>query len=196
MQFNKSSGQVSRVLIIMGIVILLAAVVVYFGIKFAAGKKATNTVDNTVATVPEPPKPVYDVAIGEVQFTLVSARDLGNLLVDTKSGYHQNISTTEKFIQVVITAQNTGKMNTEQYIWSLGNIVDSDGRIFNQIGSAGYYFQPNPDWCGAILKPDFTPKTCVRIYEVAKGSNELKVQVNAPQAKGKDPVLLDLYITK
>ncbi len=196
MKFHKSSGQVSRVLIILGVVLILAAVIVYFGIRFAANKKTvSNTTANTTTQAVEPPAPVYDVTVGDLEFHVISALDLGSVLIDNKSGYHQNLTTTEKFIEVTITAQNKGKVNSDQYVWSLGNIVDSDGRVFNQIGNAGYYFQPQPDLCGALLKPEFAPTPCTRIYEVAKISTKLAVQIIAPLPKGQTtPIYLDLHV--
>ena len=59
---------------------------------------------------PEPPKPVYEVTLGDVRFLLQSSEDLGKV-IKSKSQYEKDLTTTEKFIKVVIAAQNKGKNN-------------------------------------------------------------------------------------
>jgi len=78
----------------------------------------------------------------------------------------------------------------------MNEVYDIDGRVFHQIGYAADYFLPRPNGCGWTLKPGFSPTICGGIFEVAKGSNELKVKIYGPQEKGAEPVFLDLPVTK
>ena len=71
-----------------------------------------------------------------------------------------------------------GLANTEANSWTLENIVDSEGRNF--VPLQGYNvapWLPNPDTCGALLKPAFNPTPCTKIYEVSKGSTGLKIRI-------------------
>ncbi|HLD70366.1 MAG TPA: hypothetical protein VI937_00545 [Negativicutes bacterium] len=195
------SGQASRVIIILAIILLLAGVLVYFGIKFATKDKqdgqtteTTQTTDENgelVEPVKEPPKPVYEAQMGDIKISMVGAYDMGNRLVLNN---FQHGATTEKFIMVTIEAQNKGKTDIGQGQWGMGNMIDSQERVYNQIGASANPFIPQPDLCGALLKPEFTPSRCTRIFEVARVSGGLKVQINGPQKKGDGPVYLDLGI--
>lgn len=202
-KINKSSGQVSRLLLVLAIVILVAGIITYLVIKMAerppkpAGP-ATPTVE----------LPVYDKTLGNVRFVFESARNLGNILraaeaVNTVYATQKDLSTTEKFIEVTIGAQNKGKANIEQGSWDMENIVDKDGREF--IPMDAYIVNPwlpITDLCGDLLKPAFNPLPCTKIYEVAKGSTELKIRVKTGQdntagsfSAGKvDVFLIDLIV--
>ena len=142
-------------------------------------------VRNTKPVAPPPPppkpKPVYEKDIGDIRFKLVQAVDLGNTLKASDSflkGYKNNVTTTEKFIKVVVSAQNIGKKEISSNSWGVGNIIDSDGRIFSPLE---YWKQkpwlPPDNQCGTKLKPGFTPKLCTQIYEVAKISKKLKIEI-------------------
>lgn len=192
------SGQASRIIIILAVVLLLAGVLVYFGIKYAKSGKNPTSVNSQETTEPSPPpvpKPVYEVQMGDIKIILLGAYDLGNALYDSRSGYHQDVFTTDRFIMVTVQAQNKGKVDTQANMWSLGAMIDSEQRVFNQIGDRAAFFIPLPDMCGALLKPEFEPSRCTKIFEVSKVSKGLKVQVNGPMEKGKtDPVYIDLNI--
>ncbi len=193
--FHKESGQVSRTLIILGFVVLLMTGVVYGVIRLAAGKKARLAQEeaNQLANV-EPPKPVYEIQLEDVRFLFDSAIDLGPVIKATKTS-QVDLRTTEKFIYVTIRAQNKGLGQLPRYTWNIGNIIDSTGRNFIPDDSA-YTFLPNPDLCGAILKPEFEPTPCTKIYQVSKASTNLKVEVNyVPQNSSKPKTaLLDLNV--
>ena len=97
---------------------------------------------------------------------------------------------------MVVGAQNKSKVNLPQYSWDLGNIVDEEGRNFVPITNQAYFWLPVPDLCGALLKPEFDPIPCTRLYEVSKESTKLKIQVltlSATSSK-KDQALLDLNV--
>ena len=193
------SGQASRIIIILAVVLLLAGVLVYFGIKYAkSGKNPTSTGGDqktAESVTPLVPKPVYEVQMGDIKISLLGAYNLGNSLYDSRSGYHQDVFTTDRFVMVTVQAQNKGKVDVAQGSWSLGAMIDSEQRVFNQIGDKASYFIPIPDMCGALLKPEFEPSRCTKIFEVSKVSKGLKVQINGPMEKGKtDPVYIDLNI--
>ena len=208
MNFNKSfgsrlqnnrgpsmeSGQISKVLLIGAVIVLVVIVIIYSAIKFTTTKKQSSKSETTTETAepPEPPKPIYEVTLGDIRFLLESSGDLGNTL-KSKTSYEKDFTTTEKFIRVVIGAQNKSKNNIAQYSWDVGNIVDSEGRNFVSINNRVYSYLPRPDLCGALLKPEFEPIPCVKYYEVSKISNNFKIVVKTTQPK-KQESLIDLYI--
>jgi len=196
-KLNNQSGQASRTLIILAVVALAGILLVYFSIQFAQNralrKQVAEEEENKV------PEPVYEVTLGEVRFLLESAKDVGNVIDASlaRSSYTQDLVTTEKFIKVTMRAQNKGKSNIGQFSWSLGNIVDSEGRNFLSIDDKAFYFLPKPNSCGAVLKPEFEPVPCVSFYEVSKASTDLKIEVFAtPQNGKKQSGFIDLKITK
>lgn len=179
----------------MAVVILLVTVVVYVALRAANTRKVEQASDNGADNGQKAPKLVHEAIIGDVKFELESSTNMGSVLeADTaRAGYQEDITTTDRFVKVVVTAQNKGKVNTEQGMWSVGNVVDSEGRNFLNINNKAFYFLPQPDLCGAVLKPEFEPTACVMFYEVSKKSKGLKVQVAAPNEKGrKQEAFLDL----
>lgn len=193
---NNQSGKISKVLLILAAVVLVAIVIIFLVTRIVASRKSQDSNQNgtTTPTTQEPPKPVYEAQLEDIRFLLLTSLDLGNVL-KAKSTYQRDFTTTEKFIEVVIGAQNKGKNNTEPYSWDMGNIVDSDGRNFIPITNQAYEWLPRPDLCGALLKPEFEPIPCVRIYEVSKESAGLKVEVKITGPK-KQSTLLDLTFVR
>jgi hypothetical protein len=205
-KINKEAGQVSRLLLVLAIVVLVAAVITYLVMKMAERPPRPETPG------PQPEYvPVYDATLGYIRFVFESAIDRGNVLKisEITNPQYKNYSsqkpytTGEKFIQVTIGAQNKGTQNIEQNAWDIENIVDSEGRNFVPV--EGYNINPwlpYPDLCGALLKPAFDPIPCTKIYEVSKESTGLKIRVktgknNTPSnlSSGKtDEVLLDLIV--
>ncbi len=190
------SGQASRVVIILAVVVLIMAALVYGITRYALSKKAAAT---PAASGPVPA--VYDTSIGDVKFSFDSAKNFGTVLSGKASrfpAYQPDITTTEKFIKIVVKAQNTGKTDTTQYGWDLGNLIDAEGRIFPPINDKAYSWLPFPDLCGSVLKPGFEPTVCIRYYEVAKVSTSLKLEVIAPKPNSTkmQKQLMDINITK
>jgi len=173
---STESGQVSNMILILAVALIIVIVIIFVVIRINATKNAN---DAKSANPSETPKPVYETTIGEVRFVFKSAVDLGNILKSKNNIYQQDLTTTEKFIQVTIGAQNKGKTDLQQQSWDVGNIIDSDGRNFVSINNQAYYFLPSPNLCGVVLKPEFDPVPCVKLYEVSKASKGLKIEVNA-----------------
>lgn len=194
-KLNKQSGQISRVLLALAIATLIIIVIVYLAIKISSSRSQQNNNQQNSSQTNEPPKPVYETQVGDIKFSVESARDLGNI-IKSNSSFQQDLKTTEKFIWVVVGAQNKSKNNLAQYSWDLGNIVDSDGRNFVPITNQAYFWLPNPDLCGALLKPEFDPVPCTRIYEVSKASTKLQLQVIVTllNSTKKQQALLDLDV--
>lgn len=196
MKFNKASGQASRTVIILAVIILIIAAVVYGITRFALSRKTSSSpTDNG------PPKPVYDLSIGDTRFVLESSVDVGNVLYGRVSrfpSYQPNLVTTEKFIKVTVRAQDKGNNDTPQYSWDIGNIIDSAGRNFLPITDKAYSWIPSPDLCGSVLHPEFEPTPCVRYYEVSKVSEGLKLEVISvkPNSTKQQKELLDLTLTQ
>ena len=85
----------------------------------------------------------------------------------------------------------------------MGDIVDSDGRNFVPLQYNIDSWLPDPNLCGALLKPEFEPAPCVKIYEVSRISKGLKIQVISLKKVGneypsdkKDTALIDLIVTQ
>ncbi len=196
MNTNKQSGEISRVLLALAIVTLIIVAVVYLVIRITDSRSVQNPSQQNGSVTEEPPKPVYETQLGDVKFSVQSAVDLGNVLKGDLQKGQKDLKTTEKFIWVVVGAQNKSKVNLPQYSWDLGNIVDEEGRNFVPITNQAYFWLPVPDLCGALLKPEFDPIPCTRLYEVSKESTKLKIQVltlSATSSK-KDQALLDLNV--
>ena len=196
MKFNKSTGKVSTILLVLAIILIIVIVVVFIVLKINATRNSKNSnpqQNNADTTTNELPKPVYETTIGDIRLLLQSSQDLGNVL-KSQNSYQYDVKTTERFIRVVIAAQNKGKKNTGQYAWSIGNIIDSEGRNFIPSGRA-YYFLPSPDLCGAVLEPEFEPIPCTKMYEVSRVSTGLKIEVFNTGVK-KQPELIYLKINQ
>jgi hypothetical protein len=183
-KFNKSSGQASRLLLVLAIVVLVAVVITFLVMKMA--EKPAKPITPVTPVVP---LPVYEQTLGNIRFVFESSINRGNILRASEiinsqyTSNQKNYTTGEKFIQVTIGAQNIGTENTEQRAWDIENIIDSKNREF--IPLEGYEITPwlpNPDLCGALLKPAFDPTPCVKIYEVSKESTGLKIRIET----GKD----------
>ncbi len=205
MKINKQAGQASRLLLVLAIVILVAGIVTYLIIKMAEKPPVPDTdPDSTI------PLPVYEQTLGDVRFVFESALDKGGVLraSEVKDGqfiYQKKdllvSNLGAKFVRVTVGAQNVGIENTVQGAWDIENIVDSKGRNF--IPLEGYEINPwlpNPDMCGAVLKPAFDPTPCTKIYEVSKESTGLRIKVltgkdNGTISSGKtNSYLLDLIV--
>lgn len=205
-KFNKSSGQASRLLLVLAIVILVAVVIVYLVMRMA------EKPPEPVAPKPTIPLPVYEQTLDSIRFVFESAIDKGDVLkasdsyIISGSGSERTSSQKDlpisnpgaKFIQVTIGAQNTGTENTVQNAWDLENIVDSQGRNYVPlITSVAKPWLPNPNLCSILLKPAFDPTPCVKIYEVSKESTGLKIRVEAsksPNTKAINPKNLDSFL--
>lgn len=182
-KFNKSSGQASRLLLVLAVVVLVAVIITYLILKMAEKPQ------KPVAPGPTEPVAVYEQILGDIKFIFESARDMGQTLrgSDAVSTQYSNsnpkdlqISNTgAKFIRVTIGAQNKGKENTSQGDWEIENIVDSEGREFVQLDYGATPWLPHPNLCGVLLKPAFDPVPCVKIYEVSRESTGLRVRVSS-----------------
>lgn len=207
--FNKQSGQASRMLLVLAIVVLVAVLITFLFMKMVEKPKQP---DGPAVSQPVD-LPVYEKTLGDIRFIFVSAIDRGNFLkaadavdvnyVSSNSKGLQISNPGAKFVQVTIGAQNVGKVNTEQNAWSIGNIIDSEGRNF--IPLEGYSVQPwlpKQNLCGGVLKPAFDPSPCTKIYEVSKESTGFKIEVitgknnsaNNLSSKKTEVFLLDLIV--
>ena len=207
-KFNKLSGQVSRLLLVLAIVVFVAVIITFLIIKMA--EKPAQPVTPATPTVP---LPVYEQVLGNMRFVFESAIDRGGTLKASEiknpqyASYSQkdlNVSNPgAKFIQVTVGAQNEGTMNIEQNSWGLENVIDSKGRNF--VPLEGYSIAPwlpTLNLCGGLLKPAFDPSPCTKIYEVSKESTGFKIRVETGKnntannfSSGKiDVYLLDLIV--
>lgn len=177
-KYNKESGQMARLLLVIAAVVLVAIVIAFLIMKMAEKPPKPPVVDDG----PKVELPVYEQKLGNIRFVFMSARDMGKILKasDVSSAYYnaKDLSTSEKFIMVTVGAQNKGTVNIEPSSWDLGDIVDSDNRRFVPLDeyTVGGWL-PEKKLCKTLLKPEFDPTPCVKIYEVSKGSTKLKIEV-------------------
>lgn len=200
MKFNKESGQASKLLLVLAIVVLVAIVITY--VIMRAAEKPPKPVVNT----PTIPQPFYEQSLGDIKFIFLQARDMGNVLKGSQSrnsNWQKDLTTPERFIKVTIGAQNKGLVNIKERVWELENIVDSEGRNFTPLQYNVDSWLPDPNLCGALLKPEFEPTPCVKIYEVSTVSKGLKIQITSLKKIGneypsdkKDTALIDLIVTQ
>lgn len=176
-------------LLVVAIALLVVIVAVFFAIRIFSPKEVVQTTAEEEAE----PEPVYKAMAGDIEFSFISAVDIGNTLLasDAVKTRRENLTTTERFIRIIVSAQNKGKFHTKNRAWQLGNIVDGEGRVFIESEDAEYWMS-QPSLCGAILGPEFEPTKCVKIYEVAKVARDLKIEA----IYEKETVLLDLKITR
>jgi hypothetical protein len=203
-KINKESGQAARLFLVLAIIVLLAILITYLVLKMAS--KPAAPVVKQKQTVP---LPVYEKTLGNIKFVFESAIDYGNTLKasDAKNAIYSNqkdLTTTERYVQVTVGAENMGTNNTDQGAWDILNIVDSQGRKF--VPEEGYIVNewlPAINSCGILLKPAFDPVPCTKIYEISKASTGLKITIATGQdnnsansfSSGKrDTFLLDLIV--
>jgi len=199
-KFNKELGQVSKLLLVLAVIVLAAIVITYLVMR-AATAPPPPPVDNTTI-----PQPVYEQTLGDIKFIFMQARDLGSILKGSQSrnpNWQKDLSTPERFIKITVGAQNKGLVNIKEQVWDIGNIVDSEGRNFTPLQYNIDSWLPDPNLCGVLLKPEFEPAQCIKIYEVSKVSKGLKIQVIANRKVGneypsdkKDTALIDLVVTQ
>ncbi|MCX6722407.1 MAG: hypothetical protein NTY04_04495 [Candidatus Staskawiczbacteria bacterium] len=187
-KFNKSSGQTSKLLLVLAVIVLVAVIITFLILRWATPSQKPNT-----PTTPEVTLPVYDQTLGDIKFQFESALDKGGILrgsaiKNSQYSYYQSkdLSVSNpgaKFIEVTVGAQNEGVNNTERGAWTIENIIDSKGRNFVPLDDyvIGAWL-PNSNGCGAVLKPAFDFVDCTKIYEVSKASTGLKIRVET----GKD----------
>ncbi len=194
---TKSKGATSGIFLILGIVLLVVIVIVFVVIKINAVKTADKAKQTSSQNSNQPPKPVYQLQLGDVNFTFESAQDMGQVL-KSDNQFAKPLTTTEKFIKVIVGAQNKGKINIPQNSWALGNIVDSDGRNFIPVNDSGLTYNTyGVAGCGSLLKPEFEPTPCIKYYEVSKESTGLKVEINVTSGSSirkKQEGFLDLIV--
>lgn len=203
MEFNKSSGQASRLLLVLAIIVLVAVVIVFLVMRMI-----TPAPKPTTPKTPTVPLPVYEMQLENIDFVFENSRDLGSVLKvsDAKgqnTSYLQDLTTTERFVIVTVGAQNKGKVNILDRSWDIQNIVDSQGREFVPVDEyTADPWLPDGNSCGALLEPEFDPLPCTKIYKVAKISTGLKIKVitgknNDPNnfsSGSLDEALLDLIV--
>ncbi len=207
MKSRKSSGQVSRLLLILAVIVLVAAIITYLVMKMVQPAPRKTPPQQNQTTINQP---VFEKQLGDIDFTFQSALDRGNTLYASQitnpqysSSYQKDLTTTDRYIQVTVAAQNLGTANTDKGAWDIQNIVDSKNRQFTPDDDYTIApWMPANNNCGALLRPAFQPTPCTKIYEVSKSSTGLKIRVITGQnnaannlSSGKiDSELLDLVV--
>ena len=205
-KFNKSSGQVSRLLLVLAIIVFVAIIIVYLVVRMAEQPAKPK------GPTPPPPVqlPVYEKQLGDIRFVFESAQDRGQVLkaADAVGTNKKDLDISNpgaKFVEVTVGAQEKGTAESVQSAWSLGNIVDSQGNVYQPLQKyAVGPWTPAINQCGQILQPEFDPSPCTQIYEVSAQSTGFKVMVetgknNSPVVSniaGDQTFLLDIIVSK
>ncbi len=197
---SAEAGQVSKLLLVLAVIVFVAIVITYLVMR------AAERPPKPVVNKPTVPMPAYEQTLGDIKFIFQQARDMGSVLYGSQSrnqNWAKDKTTTESFVKVTVGAQNKGPANIKEGVWDLGNIVDSEGRNFTPLGHDVNPWLPDPDLCEELLKPEFEPLPCVKIYEVSKISKGLKIEVLANKKVGNEypsgdkvSALIDLIVTK
>ena len=217
-KFNKSSGQVSRLFLVLGIVILVAVIIVYLVMKMVTpAPKPVVSLPTATGT----PSLVFQKQVGDIQFVFQNGVDKGTVITTAQIVNTQIVPQFEsnqnapvsnlvassggKYIQVTVGAQNEGLGNIDQGSWDIGNVVDSQGRNFIPLDATidAPWISAN-NGCGALLLPALDPVPCTKIYEISNKSTGLKITVenlekstkNAAQVKTKivNSALIDITV--
>ncbi len=165
-----------KYLILIGAVIAVIVIIVIIAITMM------KPVPPSEETEEEKEELVYEVEVGDIKFKLKEVKDRGDILKISENKYprstREDLITTERFIEVTISAQNIGKDNIRFGEWEVKELIDSEKRKFySSRQSDNWILEENK--CSDILKPGFSPTFCAKIYEVAKISTGLKVEVFA-----------------
>lgn len=182
-EIKKSRGQVAKIILALAIIVVIALIIAFFVTRKTAKAPVKNPGPAT------PPPPVYNTKVHDINFVLLDNVDMGDILSGKESRKPKSqpdIKTTERFIEVTVGAQNTTKINTIRNSWDIGNIIDDQGRNFipkSTATIANWLPADSVNNCGKVLEPIFTPTPCIKIYDVAKGSTGLKIQVWVEKSK-------------
>jgi hypothetical protein len=137
-------------------------------------EKTTSTKEETIPTYGVGQEFVIE---NTLKWIILEVRNRGNILPasERKAPYWQkgDVISEGKFIQVRMKVENVGK--EEVSIWPPNEVYDDKGRKFESVGSGIISeYVPEDKFCMLIrLKPTFSSRECIEIYEVAKDSNEL-----------------------
>jgi len=189
---RKDFGGLSGGLLIFGGIVVVAAIIVIIVVS-VTGRSPKPSSNGGITPTPTP-LPVYETVLGNIKFKMEETRDRGSTLLGSKSRYpewKEDLTTKEKFIEVKISAQNTGKVNIMEQTWDIGKITDNEGREYEASYEASDWV-PADSMCGALLKPAFTPTMCTKIYEVSAVSTGLKIKVIYREGNQDKEALLDL----
>ena len=176
---KKSSGEIPKeILIFVGTIVLVITIisVVVFAI-FGESPPPEPIIEEVRV-------PIYELAVGDIKFKLIKAEILDSELKASESCYpdqiNKDIFTKEKFVKVIISARNIGTDNIDSG-WNIEHLTDKAGRNFYPVTKAQFWLSEDESQCSALLKPGFTPTLCSKIYEVAKISEELRINVSNKQ---------------
>jgi len=192
-EFLKQKG--ASALIIIGVV-LVAIIIVAVAVKLLMGPAEEPEEEKE----PEESKPQYEVTIGNVKYLFEQAIDEGGVLEKEDGNFEDwrdpyDAKSTDKIIKVTIKARNVGKVNINGRSWNVGEMVDSEGRIFEPERQADFRpWLPENNKCNVLLKPGFTPSSCTKIYEVAEVSKDLKVRVITNIDNKEEYDFIDLFV--
>lgn len=176
-KFKKEAGAMAQLLLVIAAVVLVA-----IGIAFLIMKMSEKPPAPATSEGPKVELPVYEEKLVNIRFVFMSAIDFGKVLKASSASAdystEKDLTTTEKFIMVTVGAQNKGTLNVEEGSWDIGDIIDAEGHHFVPLDEYMVApWLPKKNFCGALLKPEFDPTPCVKIYDVSKLSSKFKIEI-------------------
>lgn len=184
-KFSKESGAIKKKeMAVLGIIAAVCAVSVFLIISFTKPKPQPVVIEKE-------PEPVYEVRLDDkVRFKLQEVKDRGDILKAEESRnpnfVRQDVTTTERFIEVTIAVDNISEDNLSAGSWDVrevyGKVDEKEGRKYYSSTLLNYWTSSKGE-CGGLLKPGFSPTLCTKIYDVAKTATNLKIEVYLKENK-------------
>jgi hypothetical protein len=113
-----------------------------------------------------------DALAGNIRWKVLEAKDLGNKL-QSDNEFMEPLETSGRFVQVRVEVENRG---TEAAIFTDVNLVDNQGRKFEDNSDASIWFVDNKEHCILEQLNPNLPKVCTMIFELPAGATGLKFQ--------------------
>jgi len=193
---NKKYQKGAGILLVLGVIFVIVVIAaIILRLALGGGGEPSNGENGN-----EEPQPQYEVTVGNIKFIFKEAINEGKVLEKEDGNFPtwqepEDLETTEKFIKVTIGAQNVGKENIDGLYWEVMEILDEEGRVFEALNDRDVEaWTPEDNGCNTLLKPGFTPTDCVKIYEVANVSTQLKVKVVSKERKNEGEGFVDLFV--
>lgn len=189
-KFLKESGELAmKQMVILGAIGAIGAIVVILSSGILKSPPPA-------APIIEEPKLVYEVTLdGVIRFQLQEVKDRGDTLKLEECVapifIRQDVTTTERFIEVRVLVDNIGKDNINLGYWDIREIYDKEGSKFYSQPTFNFWVSSDSG-CSNVLKPKFTPTLCSKIYEVARVATGLKLEVYFKDSK--EQTFIDLGI--
>ena len=180
-------------LVVLGIFVLLVVVAL---IAAPPDTESTSSLSSTEASpgtnmsaATPTPLPVMgnDVVVGEVRWKVLSAENLGNVLV-SDNPFNDDLPTSGMFIRVRYEVENR---SDDTISYNAANLVDDQEREYTHSSDAFFAIEERERCVFEILNPNIV-RTCTHIYEVPSDATGLKALLGDLELFGNKEALVVL----